>query len=145
MKKALTVVFCTLALLAMNTPLTAETVSGLITVTRDASRAIVSAVIETNERDNSGGPKIYNIVMDENGQAIAKQYENNEVKIEGSISGKEITADTWSRVKQSGPAYSEPEPEPEPEEEEEENEPSDVEESPEDTKEEPADEETEEE
>ena len=103
--------------------LSAATISGLVTVTRDAGRAIVSAVIETNDRDNSGGQVVYNLVMDENGQAIAQQYENNEVNIEGSVSGKDITADTWSRVKQSGSSgttYREPDPEPEPEEEPEE-------------------------
>ncbi len=122
MKKTI-VVFVFLAILVGTcSTLSAATISGLVTVTRDASRAIVSAVIETNERDNSGAPVTYNLVMDENGQAIAQQYENNEVKIEGSISGKDIKADTWSRVKQSGgseSSYREPEPEPEPSEVEE--------------------------
>ncbi len=120
MKKTQVMFVCLAVLVGICSTLSAATISGLVTVTRDASRAIVSAVIETSDRDNSGGQVTYNLVMDENGQAIAKQYENNEVKIEGSVSGKEITAETWSRVKQSGgsePAYREPDPEPEPEEE----------------------------
>ncbi|HAE38510.1 MAG TPA: hypothetical protein DCG57_07715 [Candidatus Riflebacteria bacterium] len=107
---------CIIALVLAGGVLSAATVSGFITVTRDANRAIVSATIETSNRDSSGAPVIYNLVMDENGQAIATQYENNDVKIEGSISGKDVTADTWSRVKQgagSEPAYKEPAPEPE--------------------------------
>lgn len=121
MKKTLVLFVFLTVLVGIGSTLSAATISGLVTVTRDASRAIVSAVIETNDRDNSGGQVVYNLVMDENGQAIVQQYENNEVKIEGSVSGKDITAETWSRVKQSGSSgstYSEPEPEPEPEEEE---------------------------
>lgn len=120
MKKTLVVFLCLVISIGISNTLSAATISGLVTVTRDASRAIVSAVIETNDRDNSGGQVVYNLVMDENGQAIAQQYENNEVKIEGSVNGKDITAETWSRIKQSGSSgstYSEPEPEPEPEEE----------------------------
>jgi len=120
MKKTLVVFLCLVISIGISNTLLAATISGLVTVTRDASRAIVSAVIETNDRDNSGGQVVYNLVMDENGQAIAQQYENNEVKIEGSVNGKDITAETWSRIKQSGSSgstYSEPEPEPEPEEE----------------------------
>jgi len=121
MKKTLVLFVFLTVLVGIGSTLSAATISGLVTVTRDASRAIVSAVIETNDRDNSGGQVVYNLVMDENGQAIVQQYENNEVKIEGSVNGKDITAETWSRVKQSGSSgstYSEPEPEPEPEEEE---------------------------
>jgi len=121
MKKTLILFLCLAISVGISGTLSAATVSGLVTVTRDASRAIVSAVIETNDRDNSGGQVVYNLVMDENGQAIAMQYENNEVKIEGSVSGKEITAETWSRVKQTGGStYREPDPEPEPTEEPEE-------------------------
>ena len=116
MKKTLVLFVFLTVLVGISSTLSAATISGLVTVTRDASRAIVSAVIETNDRDNSGSQVLYNLVMDENGQAIAQQYENNEVKIEGSISGKDIKADTWSRVKQSGgseSSYREPDPEPE--------------------------------
>ncbi|OGK12976.1 MAG: hypothetical protein A2W80_05600 [Candidatus Riflebacteria bacterium GWC2_50_8] len=119
--KSAALFLCVIAMVLAGGVLSAATISGLVTVTRDANRAIVSAVIETSTRDSSGAPVIYNIVMDENGQAIAQQYENNEVKIEGAVSGKDITADTWSRVKQAGgsePAYREPDPEPEPVEEE---------------------------
>ncbi len=127
--KSVALFLCVIAMVLAGGVLSAATVSGLVTVTRDADRAIVSAVIETSNRDSSGAPVIYNIVMDENGQAIAQQYENNDVKIEGAVSGKDITADTWSRIKQAGgsePAYREPEPEPEPVEEEvSEEEPSD--------------------
>jgi len=125
MKKTLVMFLCLAIFVGICGAVSAATISGLVTVTRDASRAIVSAVIETSNRDNSGSPVIYNIVMDENGRAIAQQYENNEVNIEGAVSGKDITADTWSRVKRppgSEPAYSEPEPEPEEEEVEEEEE-----------------------
>jgi hypothetical protein len=153
MKKTLVLFVFLTVLVGIGSTLSAATISGLVTVTRDASRAIVSAVIETNDRDNSGSQVVYNLVMDENGQAIVQQYENNEVKIEGSVSGKDITAETWSRVKQSGSSgstYSEPEPEPEPEEEEvEETEEGsgEVEEKnpDEDTEEEPTEEEEEEE
>lgn len=117
--KALVFFLCVIALIGSGGALSAATISGMVTATRDANRAIVSAVIETSDRDNSGSPVLFNLVMDENGQAITQQYENNEVTIEGSVSGKDITADTWSRVKPgTSPrsSYSEPEPEPEPQE-----------------------------
>ncbi len=113
--KALVLFLCVMALIGTSGVLSAATISGMITVTRDASRAIVSAVIETSDRDNSGSPVIFNLKMDENGQAIAQQYENNEVTVEGLLSGKDLTADTWSRVKPGtspSSSYSEPEPEP---------------------------------
>ena len=115
--RIIAVCLCIIALIGSGDVLSAASVSGMITVTRDASRAIVSAVIETSNRDSSGSPVTYNLVMDENGQAIAQQFENKDVKIEGAINGKDITADTWTGIRQaagSEPAYSEPEPEPEP-------------------------------
>lgn len=91
----------------------AATFSGMITVTRDASRQIVGAVLETNNRDGAGQPVTYNIVMDENGRAIAEQYENKDIKIDGMLNGKEIKADTWESVPDSSSdssssSYSEP-------------------------------------
>jgi hypothetical protein len=111
--KVIAVFLCVLALVGINEMLSAATVSGMVTVTRNASRAIVSAVLETTNRDSAGNPVTYNIVMDENGHAIAQQYENKDVKIEGTISGKDVKAETWSGIRQPAspePAYSEPEP-----------------------------------
>jgi len=125
-----------MALIGSGGVLSAASISGMITVTRDASRAIVSAVIETSSRDSSGSPVTYNLVMDENGHAIAQQFENKDVKIEGAVNGKEMTADTWTGIRQPAgaePAY-EPEPEPEPE-----SEPAEVDEPEEGDTEEPAD------
>lgn len=93
-------------------PAMAATFSGMITVTRDASRQITSAVLETSNRDGAGQPVTYNIFMDENGRAIAEQYENKDIKIDGMLNGKDIKADTWESVPDSSSgsssSYSEP-------------------------------------
>ena len=64
------------------TSVSAAFFSGMITVTRDASRQISGAVLQTNNRDGAGNPVTYALVMDENGKAIAEQYENKDIKIE---------------------------------------------------------------
>lgn len=97
-------------ILASAMPTMAASYSGMITATRDASRSIVSAVLETANRDGAGNPVTYNIVMDENGRAIAEQYENKDVKIDGILKGKDITVDTWEGLNQPAAASSEPEP-----------------------------------
>ncbi len=93
-------------------PAMAATFSGMITVTRDASRQITSAVLETSNRDGAGQPVTYNIFMDENGRAIAEQYENKDIKIDGMLNGKDIKADTWESVPDSSSgsssSYNEP-------------------------------------
>ena len=83
------------------TSVSAAFFSGMITVTRDASRQISGAVLQTNNRDGAGNPVTYALVMDENGKAIAEQYENKDIKIEGTLVGKEIKADTWESVPDS--------------------------------------------
>ncbi|MDD3145914.1 MAG: hypothetical protein PHD82_01320 [Candidatus Riflebacteria bacterium] len=102
--------------------LLAANYSGMVTVTRDARRKISSAVLEATARDGAGNPVTYNIVMDENGMAIAEQYENKDIKIDGALSGKDLKADTWEGIPDgasgssgSSESYQEPEPEPEPE------------------------------
>lgn len=91
-------------------PATAATYSGMITATRDSSRSIVSAVLETANRDGAGNPVSFDLVMDENGKAIAEQYENKDIKIDGTLNGKSLTADTWEGLSQPAPASREPEP-----------------------------------
>ncbi len=90
----------------------AANVNGTIQVTRDSSRSINAAYLVTERKDSSGKPIALVLVMDENGKAIAQQYENKMVKIEGKIQGSNITAETWKELKDnsfsdSGSSYRE--------------------------------------
>ena len=97
--KFLTVTALAIGLATVNlAPAMAATFSGMIIVTRGADRAIASAVLETNNRDGAGKAVSYKIAMDENGRAIAEQYENRDIKIDGALNGSEIKADTWESV-----------------------------------------------
>ncbi len=92
----------------------ASVVSGTIQVTRDSSRTINGAIIVTEKRDAAGKPIALTLVMDENGKAIAQQYENKQIKIEGNVQGKNLTADTWKEIKDNSFSNSSYEPDPEP-------------------------------
>ena len=59
-----------------STQVGAATVTGMVISTRDSSRSINGAYIQTEKKDASGKPIALTIVMDENGKAIAQQYEN---------------------------------------------------------------------
>lgn len=97
----------------------ASIVSGTIQVTRDSSRTINGAIIVTEKRDAAGKPIALTLVMDENGKAIAQQYENKQIKIEGNVQGKNLTADTWKEIKDNSFSNSfVPDPEPSRDEEE---------------------------
>lgn len=98
MKTRLTALAIFVCLLASVMPVMAASYSGMITATRDASRSIVSAVLETTNRDGAGNPVTFNIVMNENGKAVAEQYENKDVKIDGALQGKDLTVDTWEGI-----------------------------------------------
>jgi len=100
--KKLTIAALAAGFFAMSlTSVSAAFFSGMITVSRDASRKISGATLQTNNRDGAGNPVTYALVMDENGKAIAEQYENKDIKIEGTLVGKEIKADTWESVPDS--------------------------------------------
>ena len=115
---------------------------GTVAVTRNNARQITGATL-------NAGPNEYQIVLDENGKSLAEMYEHKELKITGSLSGNQITAETWEEIKSASapePAYNEPEPrEEEPQEEVEESEPKEepseeASESDDEPKDEPADE-----
>jgi len=106
-----------LFLFVSSIPTWAASYKGMIVVTRDSSRSISGAVLETQNRDGSGQPVTYNIVMDDNGKAVAEQYENKDIKIEGTLKGRDLTVIEWIGIKEpsSGDSsYSEPEPQPQP-------------------------------
>lgn len=92
--------------------------SGMVLVKRDSSRKIVGCALDTGRTDAAGKPVRYMLVMDENGNAIAQQHENKDVKIEGSLSGNNLKAFEWQEVREGyfDSSYVAPEPEKEPSE-----------------------------
>lgn len=92
--------------------------SGMVLVKRDSSRKIVGCALDTGRTDATGKPVRYMLVMDENGNAIAQQHENKDVKIEGSLSGNNLKAFEWQEVREGyfDSSYVAPEPEKEPSE-----------------------------
>lgn len=92
--------------------------SGMVLVKRDSSRKIVGCALDTGRTDAAGKPVRYMLVMDENGNAIAQQLENKDVKIEGSLSGNNLKAFEWQEVREGyfDSSYVAPEPEKEPSE-----------------------------
>ena len=97
--KGITKILAFSLLVVTASQLEAASVTGMIQATRDASRAINGAYIITEKKDAAGKKIALALVMDENGKAIAQQYENKTVKIEGNVSGRNLTADTWKEVK----------------------------------------------
>lgn len=98
--KKLSKVLAASLLVVCASQLDAATVTGMIQATRDASRTINGAFVITEKKDAAGKKIALALVMDENGKAIAQQYENKTVKIEGNVSGRNLTADTWKEVKE---------------------------------------------
>lgn len=92
--------------------------SGMVLVKRDSSRKIVGCALDTGRTDAAGNSIRYMLVMDENGNAIAQQHENKDVKIEGSLSGNNLKAFEWQEVREGyfDSSYVAPEPEKEPSE-----------------------------
>ncbi|NCB45568.1 hypothetical protein EOM81_01010 [bacterium] len=92
--------------------------SGMVLVKRDSSRKIVGCALDTGRTDAAGNSVRYMLVMDENGNAIAQQHENKDVKIEGSLSGNNLKAFEWQEVREGyfDSSYVAPEPEKEPSE-----------------------------
>ena len=89
----------------------AASITGTVQLTRDSSRSVNGAYLVTEKKDASGKPIALVIVLDENGKAIAQQYENKQIKIDGNVNGRNLTAIEWKEIRDnsySGSSYSEP-------------------------------------
>ena len=91
------------------TQVNAASITGTIQLTRDSSRSINGAYLVTEKKDPSGKPIALVLVLDENGKAIAQQYENKQIRIDGNVQGRNLTAVEWKEVKDksfsSGSSY----------------------------------------
>ena len=81
------------------TQVNAASITGTIQLTRDSSRSINGAYLVTERKDPSGKPIALVLVLDENGKAIAQQYENKQIRIDGNVQGRNLTAVEWKEVK----------------------------------------------
>ena len=91
----------------------AASITGTVQLTRDSSRSVNGAYLVTEKKDASGKPIALVIVLDENGKAIAQQYENKQIKIDGNVNGRNLTAIEWKEIRDnsySNSSYSEPSP-----------------------------------
>ncbi|MBR4570487.1 MAG: hypothetical protein IKO19_07485, partial [Candidatus Riflebacteria bacterium] len=90
----------------------AASITGTVQLTRDSSRSINGAYLVTEKKDSSGKPIALVIVLDENGKAIAQQYENKQIRIDGNVQGRNLTAIEWKEIKDNSynnsSSYSEP-------------------------------------
>ena len=89
----------------------AASITGTVQLTRDSSRSVNGAYLVTEKKDASGKPIALVIVLDENGKAIAQQYENKQIKIDGNVNGRNLTAIEWKEIRDnsySNSSYSEP-------------------------------------
>ncbi len=85
-------------------PAFAEVITGTISLERSPGRNITGAKLNTDSVS-------YSIVMDENGKSLANFYEHKTVKIEGTLSGSSLTAQTWEEIRpeyKPEPVYEEP-------------------------------------
>lgn len=91
----------------------AASITGTVQLTRDSSRSVNGAYLVTEKKDASGKPIALVIVLDENGKAIAQQYENKQIRIDGNVNGRNLTAIEWKEIRDnsySNSSYSEPSP-----------------------------------
>ena len=77
----------------------AASITGTIQLTRDSSRKVNGAYLVTEKKDASGKPLALVLVLDENGNAIAQQYENKQIRIDGNVQGRNLTAIEWKEVR----------------------------------------------
>ena len=77
----------------------AASITGTIQLTRDSSRSVNGVYLVTEKKDASGKPIALVVVLDENGRAIAQQYENKQIRIDGNVSGRNLTAIEWKEIK----------------------------------------------
>jgi hypothetical protein len=102
---------CTLCV----SPVFAEVITGTISLERSPGRNVTGAKLNTESVS-------YSIVLDENGKSLANFYEHKTVKVEGNLSGSDLTVQTWEEIRpeyKSEPVYEEPAREDPPEEKEE--------------------------
>ena len=99
MKKSLTKIIVTSLIILGAVQVSSADYIGTIQCKRDASRSIVGAILITDKKNAQGKTIAYNLVMDENGKAIAQQYENKQVKIAGTNKSGQLTASEWKEVK----------------------------------------------
>ena len=89
--------------------------TGTVLVKRNQAREIVDCAIITDKINAAGKPVGVRLALDENGKAIAQQYENQKVSLEGSLGpDKHFKATTWKLVKDTSYANEKYTPEPEP-------------------------------
>ena len=77
----------------------AASITGTVQLTRDSSRSVNGAYLVTEKKDASGKPIALVIVLDENGKAIAQQYENKQIRIDGNVNGRNLTAIEWKEIR----------------------------------------------
>ena len=69
----------------------ADTFVGTIQTTKDDNQNIIEASLITE--DSQGEAITYQLVLDENGMAVTKQYENQQLKIEGEVKEGALTVE----------------------------------------------------